>query len=433
MVTNSINDLRNQLIDKGIEDNISLLPKEQRSVEIKNKLAEIERKFLAELSQDDRLLPFITDMVGLPIESDLNEISELLHNYPDVFIKEDLEPETQYKKSIDQSEMPFKTASNKSLYGGDKLNKVNKCSDKLSKSNGNECNVDEYILERIRSEILKTNLNIGWDDIVGLNDVKKAINEIILWPMQRPDIFTGLRGPPKGLLLFGPPGTGKTMIGKCIASQCNATFFSISASSLTSKWMGEGEKMVRALFYLARESPPSVIFIDEIDSLLSQRSDNENEGSRRIKTEFLVQFDGAGVNSNDRILVIGATNRPHEIDEAARRRFTKRIYVPLPEKENRIKMVFQLMREYANNISEDELQEIGEMTDGYSGSDIFNLCREATLEPLREIEDIANFKANEIREISLADFKTSMKQIRKSVSANDLNGFIEWNNNFGSV
>ena len=123
-----------------------------------------------------------------------------------------------------------------------------------------------------------------------------------------------------GLLLFGPPGTGKTLIGKCIASQSGSTFFSISASSLTSKWIGEGEKMVRALFAVARVHQPSVVFIDEIDSLLSQRSESEHEASRRIKTEFLVQLDGATTEGEERILVVGATNRPQELDEAARRR-----------------------------------------------------------------------------------------------------------------
>ena len=122
------------------------------------------------------------------------------------------------------------------------------------------------------------------------------------------------------MLLFGPPGTGKTLIGKCIASQSGSTFFSISASSLTSKWIGEGEKMVRALFAVARVHQPSVVFIDEIDSLLSQRSESEHEASRRIKTEFLVQLDGATTEGEERILVVGATNRPQELDEAARRR-----------------------------------------------------------------------------------------------------------------
>ena len=123
---------------------------------------------------------------------------------------------------------------------------------------------------------------------------------ILHLPLLRPDIFTGLRGPPKSLLLFGPPGTGKTLIGKCIAAQSGSTFFSISASSLTSKWVGEGEKMVRALFAVAKVNSPSVVFIDEIDSLLSSRSDGEHESSRRIKTEFLVQLDGAGPEGGER-------------------------------------------------------------------------------------------------------------------------------------
>lgn len=150
--------------------------------------------------------------------------------------------------------------------------------------------IDPKLLETIRNDIIGKVDQVGWDHIAGLDHAKRTIKEIVIWPMLRPDIFTGLRGPPKGLLLFGPPGTGKTMIGKCIASQAAATFFSISASSLTSKWVGEGEKLVRALFTCARVMQPSVVFIDEIDSLLSQRTDGEFEASRRIKTEFLVQF-----------------------------------------------------------------------------------------------------------------------------------------------
>lgn len=150
--------------------------------------------------------------------------------------------------------------------------------------------IEPRLIEMIRNEIMHRVDNITWESIAGLEHAKSSIKEIVVWPMLRPDLFKGLRGPPKGLLLFGPPGTGKTLIGKCIASQAKATFFSISASSLTSKWVGEGEKMVRALFAVARCSQPSVIFIDEIDSLLTQRTDGEFEASRRIKTEFLVQF-----------------------------------------------------------------------------------------------------------------------------------------------
>ena len=151
-------------------------------------------------------------------------------------------------------------------------------------------NIEPRLVEMIRNEIMHRVDDISWDDIAGLEHAKKSIFEIVVWPMLKPELFSGLRRPPKGVLLFGPPGTGKTMIGKCIASQAKATFFSISASSLTSKWVGEGEKMVRALFAVARCHQPAVIFIDEIDSLLTQRTDGEVEASRRIKTEFLVQF-----------------------------------------------------------------------------------------------------------------------------------------------
>ncbi|KAJ1368209.1 Fidgetin-like protein 1 [Parelaphostrongylus tenuis] len=151
--------------------------------------------------------------------------------------------------------------------------------------------------------------DIGWSDVAGLDGAKKALREIVVLPFKRPDMFKGIRAPPKGVLLFGPPGTGKTMIGRCVASQCNATFFNISASSLTSKWVGEGEKLVRALFSIARLKLPSVIFIDEVDSLLSSRSETEHESSRRIKTEFLVQLDGVATNADERLLVLAATNR----------------------------------------------------------------------------------------------------------------------------
>jgi SpoVK/Ycf46/Vps4 family AAA+-type ATPase len=148
-------------------------------------------------------------------------------------------------------------------------------------------NLDPKMIETIENEIIGSVSSLTWEDIAGLEHAKSAINEMVVWPMLRPDIFTGLRGPPKGLLLFGPPGTGKTLIGKCIAAQCKATFFSISSSSLTSKWVGDGEKLVRALFAVAMVHEPAVVFIDEIDSLLTHRVDGENEATRRIKTGVL--------------------------------------------------------------------------------------------------------------------------------------------------
>ncbi|ROK15766.1 Fidgetin-like protein 1 [Anabarilius grahami] len=294
-------------------------------------------------------------------------------------------------------------------------------------------NFEPKIIELIMSEIMDHGPPVAWDDIAGLEFAKATIKEIVVWPMLRPDIFTGLRGPPKGILLFGPPGTGKTLIGKCIACQSGATFFSISASSLTSKWVGEGEKMVRALFAIARCHQPAVIFIDEIDSLLSQRTDGEHDSSRRIKTEFLVQLDGAATSAEDRILVVGATNRPQEIDEAARRRLAKRLYIPLPEAEARRQIVTNLIFREKSQLGADEMEQVVQGTGGFSGADMTQLCREAALGPIRSIRlsDIATITPEQVRPILYTDFQEALKTVRPSVSSKDLELYEEWNKTFG--
>ncbi|KAK7602214.1 hypothetical protein V9T40_009655 [Parthenolecanium corni] len=295
-------------------------------------------------------------------------------------------------------------------------------------------NLDPKMIELIRNEIMHHGNPVTWDDISGLEFAKKTIQEIVVWPLLRPDIFTGLRRPPKGILLFGPPGTGKTLIGKCIASQSSSTFFSISASSLTSKWIGESEKLVRTLFAVARCYQPAVVFIDEIDSLLSQRSETEHESSRRIKTEFLVQLDGATTHDDDRILVIGATNRPQELDEAARRRLVKRLYIPLPEFEARRQIVERLMSTEKNDLTPDDINEIANLTEGYSGADVKNLCQEASLGPIRSIDFrlIGSIESKEVRPVTLSDFQAALKVVRSSVSSADLNQYLEWDKIYGS-
>ncbi|XP_040444099.1 fidgetin-like protein 1 [Falco naumanni] len=294
-------------------------------------------------------------------------------------------------------------------------------------------NIEPKMVELIMHEIMDHGPPVSWDDIAGVEFAKATIKEIVVWPMLRPDIFTGLRGPPKGILLFGPPGTGKTLIGKCIACQSGATFFSISASSLTSKWVGEGEKMVRALFAVARCQQPAVIFIDEIDSLLSQRGDGEHESSRRIKTEFLVQLDGATTSSEDRILVVGATNRPQEIDEAARRRLVKRLYIPLPEASARKQIVTCLMSKEHCSLNEEEIELIVKKSNGFSGADMTQLCREASLGPIRSLQsmDIATIMPDQVRPIAFLDFESAFRTVRPSVSSKDLEVYETWNQTFG--
>lgn len=417
------NELQRRLAEDEAVESVCLRPRELWPPGAEAAMAAISTASLGAIAASNELLPFISDIPVPPAPADLSAIEKLLARYP--------VPPGSFFQDCDERAQPEEPRDGFRPAGPARAAATP--ARPQGPQGSSACNVDDYIVERVRAEILEGRVDVAWEDIVGLEDVKKTIREIVLWPMMRPDVFTGLRGPPKGLLLFGPPGTGKTMIGKCIAAQCKATFFSISASSLTSKWVGEGEKMVRALFFLAREMSPSVIFIDEIDSLLSQRSDSENEGSRRIKTEFLVQFDGAAVQDGDRILVVGATNRPHEIDEAARRRLVKRIYVPLPGHSQRLQMAKGLIAAYRNEITDTDLSEIAAMADGYSGSDMFNLCREATLEPLREIADINTFQASDTRPISIGDFRRAMRQIRRSVSAEDLEGYVRWNASYGSM
>ena len=293
------------------------------------------------------------------------------------------------------------------------------------------------MIEFIQSEILSSSPDVHWDDIAGLEFAKKTIKEIIIWPMLRPDLFNGIRRPPKGLLLFGPPGTGKTMIAKAIASQSKSMFFNISASSLMSKWVGESEKLVRTLFALASFYQPSVVFIDEIDSLLTARSENENEASRRIKTEFLVQLDGAGTNIEDRILIIGATNRPQEIDDAFVRRLSKRLYIPLPNKISRKQLIMRVLeKERKNNnkydITDADIDDIISKTKGYSGSDLINVCKEAAMMPIRSIEDISNCQLEHLRGVNKNDFDEALFNVKPSINEKSIEQYVEWNKNFGS-
>jgi vacuolar protein-sorting-associated protein 4 len=199
------------------------------------------------------------------------------------------------------------------------------------KQEGDNDDEEESKLEgALASAIVTETPNVSWDDVKGLENAKEGLKEAVVLPIRFPQLFDEVRQPWRGILLYGPPGTGKSFLAKACATECEGTFFSISSSDLVSKWMGESEKLIKQLFKMARERKPSIIFIDEVDSLCGSRSEGENDSSRRIKTEFLVQMQGVG-NSMDGVLVLGATNVPWELDNAIRRRFQKRIYIPLPE------------------------------------------------------------------------------------------------------
>jgi SpoVK/Ycf46/Vps4 family AAA+-type ATPase len=228
-------------------------------------------------------------------------------------------------------------------------------------------------------------------------------------------------------------GTGKTLIGKAIAHESGATFFSISSSSLTSKWIGEGEKLVRTLFAVAAYREPAVVFIDEIDSLLTQRKSSENEASRRIKTEFLVQLDGTGTSGQGRVLVIGATNRPQELDEAARRRFVKRLYIPLPDEKDRATLLHVMLGKNNHSVTDEDVSKLAKETDGFSGADLAALCSDAAMGPIRQLGPRAlEVDIKDVPPIAYKHFRRSLKGMKPSVAPSDLVQYEEWDQTYGS-
>ncbi|CAM9873800.1 unnamed protein product [Heterosigma akashiwo] len=353
-------------------------------------------------------------------------------------------------------------------------------------------NADEAEQRRLRGAlsdaIVTTKPNVRWEDVAGLDQAKDSLKEAVILPVRFPQLFAGKIEPWKGILLYGPPGTGKSYLAKAVATEADATFFAVSSADLVSKWQGESQKLVRNLFELAREAGNAIIFIDEVDSLCSSRSEGENESARQIKTEFLVQMDGVQASAAregagpGRVLVLGATNVPWELDAAIRRRFEKRVYIPLPEGPARARMFQIHIGDTPNTLTEEDFERLGEMSEGYSGSDISVLIREALYEPVRKCQqakqwlltpeglytpceeypscdqcppklssdppgtqyppchncsavrmnlyDIASDKLK-VPILGFGDFQKALEKARPSVAQEELGEFVEWTEEFG--
>ncbi|XP_042206780.1 katanin p60 ATPase-containing subunit A-like 1 isoform X2 [Homarus americanus] len=302
---------------------------------------------------------------------------------------------------------------------------------------------DRDLVDMLERDIVQKNPSIRWSDIADLHEAKRLLEEAVVLPMLMPDFFKGIRRPWKGVLMVGPPGTGKTMLAKAVATECGTTFFNVSSSTLTSKYRGESEKLVRLLFEMARFYAPSTIFVDEIDSLCSRRgTESEHEASRRVKSELLMQMDGIQSSTDCEepkvVMVLAATNFPWDIDEALRRRLEKRIYIPLPNMEGREALLNINLREVKQDESVD-LTQIAMMLSGYSGADITNVCRDASMMSMRR--KIAGLKPDEIRAlpkeeldlpVTQQDFHEAIQKCNKSVSLDDLEKYENWMREFGA-
>uniref|UniRef100_A0A2P2LWR9 Uncharacterized protein LOC8266316 isoform X2 n=1 Tax=Rhizophora mucronata TaxID=61149 RepID=A0A2P2LWR9_RHIMU len=272
-------------------------------------------------------------------------------------------------------------------YGIEILQAIQNESKSLKKSLKDVVTENEFEKRLLADVIPPSDIGVTFDDIGALENVKDTLKELVMLPLQRPELFCKgqLTKPCKGILLFGPPGTGKTMLAKAVATEAGANFINISMSSITSKWFGEGEKYVKAVFSLASKIAPSVVFVDEVDSMLGRRENpGEHEAMRKMKNEFMVNWDGLRTKDTERVLVLAATNRPFDLDEAVIRRLPRRLMVNLPDAPNRAKILkVILMKE---DLSPDvDFDAIASMTDGYSGSDLKNLCVTAAHRPIKEI------------------------------------------------
>ncbi|ORY39187.1 katanin p60 ATPase-containing subunit A-like 1 [Rhizoclosmatium globosum] len=295
--------------------------------------------------------------------------------------------------------------------------------------------------------MLELNPNVRWTDIAGQEEAKTLLAEALVMPALMPEFFKGIRRPWRGILMCGPPGTGKTMLAKAVATECNTTFFNISASSISSKWRGESEKLVRTLFQMARLHSPSTIFIDEIESISSTRGGaSEHETSRRVKTELLVQMDGVGsslIKSLDGrdpvVMVLAATNLPWLLDEAMRRRLEKRIYIGPPDLLAREQMLRISLKDV--DVEEDvDVEDIAKRVQGFSGADIATLCRDAAMMKLRE--KMRSVKPSELNllkpedlklPVSKSDFEAALLKVQSSLSSADFERYDQWLADYGSA
>ncbi|XP_010522785.1 PREDICTED: uncharacterized protein LOC104801270 isoform X2 [Tarenaya hassleriana] len=467
------------LLDLAFPNNLGRL--HDRSKEMPKSMKQLTRLFpnkvAIQLPQDEALLlewkeKLERDMLILKAQANISSIRAVLSknrlvclDLETLCIKDQILPHESVEKivgwalshhSMHCSEFTIKdnqlVISAKSItFGLDVLHGIQNESKSIKKSLKDVVTENEFEKKLLSDVIPPSDIGVSFDDIGALENVKDTLKELVMLPLQRPELFGKgqLTKPTKGILLFGPPGTGKTMLAKAVATEAGANFINISMSSITSKWFGEGEKYVKAVFSLASKIAPCVIFVDEVDGMLGRRENpGEHEAMRKMKNEFMVNWDGLRTKDRERVLVLAATNRPFDLDEAVIRRLPRRMMVNLPDAANREKILRVILAK-EEMLPDVDLEALANMTNGYSGSDLKNLCVTAAHRPIREILEkekkeknasVAEnrplpplYNSSDIRPLTMNDFMIAHEQVCASVSSDSLNmsELQQWNELYG--